>query len=579
MIMEVPRFENAAVHNKRKRKITASEENQEFETERPSKRQCSPPTSSSCSDHVSSTASTISSSSVPSPSLSLNSDDTQYTGSQGGGGSGGSVGLSSSQSSSYCNPVVVTLHHASSECYSTHGDFDFATLGSPPSSVNTCDDENYESLISVKQTTPHGLKKIPTWRQKSCVVTSSTDLRLCPLPPMSWADSEDVWKEMCRKDARGLLDRNPNMLQQHSGLQPRMRAILLDWLIEVCEVYKLHRETYYLAVDYLDRFLTTATMKINKTHLQLIGITCLFIAAKVEEIYPPKINEFAYVTDSACTEDDLIQQELILLKELKWYISPVTIMGWLSLYMQVNTTSNQKPVNKSNINNSNSNQNSACNSKNNNNSNHSNSNSGKGKSDNNNPVKFGTRNDDAFIYPQFSGMEYAHTAQLLDLCTLDVGIANFQYSVLAAAAMSHTLDRKRALLASGLEWEDIEECVKWMEPFYQVICEDNTPIFLAESNEQVKSSYGLHHICPRLITDESYLFQTHTISLTMFEKVSSRKIEILEMEHTVIYPEISPAIIDQKCPDGLLTPPASSRKPLDNNLINDVETDLPPQCV
>lgn len=59
-----------------------------------------------------------------------------------------------------------------------------------------------------------------------------------------------------------------------------MRAILLDWLIEVCEVYKLHRETYYLAVDYLDRFLSTNT-KISKTRLQLIGITCLFVAAKV----------------------------------------------------------------------------------------------------------------------------------------------------------------------------------------------------------------------------------------------------------------------------------------------------------
>lgn len=59
-----------------------------------------------------------------------------------------------------------------------------------------------------------------------------------------------------------------------------MRAILLDWLIEVCEVYKLHRETYYLAVDYLDRFLEV-TSNISKTCLQLIGITCLFVAAKV----------------------------------------------------------------------------------------------------------------------------------------------------------------------------------------------------------------------------------------------------------------------------------------------------------
>lgn len=74
------------------------------------------------------------------------------------------------------------------------------------------------------------------------------------------------------------------MFQRHPTLQPRMRAILLDWLIEVCEVYKLHRETYYLAMDYIDRYLSTH-QNVPKNQLQLIGITCLFIASKVREIF------------------------------------------------------------------------------------------------------------------------------------------------------------------------------------------------------------------------------------------------------------------------------------------------------
>ena len=68
-----------------------------------------------------------------------------------------------------------------------------------------------------------------------------------------------------------------------------------DWLIEVCEVYRLHRETFYLAVDFLDRYLGL-TDSVPKNRLQLIGVTCLFIGAKLEEIYPPKLQEFAYVT-------------------------------------------------------------------------------------------------------------------------------------------------------------------------------------------------------------------------------------------------------------------------------------------
>lgn len=232
--------------------------------------------------------------------------------------------------------------------------------------------------------------------------------RQCPLPALSWANATDVWQLMCKKDEKAALLRNAHMLDNHPGLQPRMRAILLDWLIEVCEVYKLHRETYYLAVDYLDRYLT-AQRKVQKTHLQLIGITCLFVAAKVEEIYPPKIGEFAYVTDGACQESDILQYEILLLQALEWSISPVTPMGWLGVYMQL-TVNNRTPatLNAALL---------------------------EQRQKSNKDV------DDAFIYPQFSGMEFVQTAQLLDICSLDVAIGNFPYSVIAAAAMSHTFNR------------------------------------------------------------------------------------------------------------------------------------------
>ena len=61
-------------------------------------------------------------------------------------------------------------------------------------------------------------------------------------------------------------------------------------------MYRLHRETFYLAVDFIDRYLGVAEVAVPKNRLQLIGITCLFIGAKIEEIYPPKLQEFAYVT-------------------------------------------------------------------------------------------------------------------------------------------------------------------------------------------------------------------------------------------------------------------------------------------
>ncbi len=50
---------------------------------------------------------------------------------------------------------------------------------------------------------------------------------------------------------------------------------------QVCEEYRLHRETFYLAKDLLDRFLDTR-LGLLKEQLQLIGVSCLFIASKIE---------------------------------------------------------------------------------------------------------------------------------------------------------------------------------------------------------------------------------------------------------------------------------------------------------
>lgn len=103
----------------------------------------------------------------------------------------------------------------------------------------------------------------------------------------------------------------------------------------------------------------------------------------------------------------------------------MTIIGWLSVYMQLHVTNrtpntfstfeiNSETVHKDDGGN------------------------GTGKTTNDDNKD---RSDEAFIYPQFSGMEFSQAAQLIDLCTLDLGLANYPYSVIAAAAIFHTFSK------------------------------------------------------------------------------------------------------------------------------------------
>ncbi|NXX91979.1 CCNB2 protein, partial [Centropus bengalensis] len=97
-------------------------------------------------------------------------------------------------------------------------------------------------------------------------------------------------------------------------LNGRMRALLVDWLIQVHSRFQLLQETLYMCVAVMDRFLQSHPVSRNK--LQLVGVTALFLAAKYEEMLSPDIADFVYITDNAYTSDEVRKMEIMILKEL-----------------------------------------------------------------------------------------------------------------------------------------------------------------------------------------------------------------------------------------------------------------------
>lgn len=122
----------------------------------------------------------------------------------------------------------------------------------------------------------------------------------------------------------------PGYMKKQPDITNSMRTILVDWLVEVCEEYRLQAETLSLAVTYIDRFLSY--MSVVRAKLQLVGTAAMFIAAKYEEIYPPEASEFVYITDDTYTKKQVLRMEHLILKVLSFDLSVPTQLSFISLY-------------------------------------------------------------------------------------------------------------------------------------------------------------------------------------------------------------------------------------------------------
>ena len=94
--------------------------------------------------------------------------------------------------------------------------------------------------------------------------------------------------------------------------------------------YKLVPQTMYIAVNLIDRYLEKNDT--NRAKLQLVGVTAMFIACKYEEIYPPDLKDFVYITDGAYVKADVLNMEYKMLKYLEFNITFPTQWSIFEIY-------------------------------------------------------------------------------------------------------------------------------------------------------------------------------------------------------------------------------------------------------
>lgn len=126
---------------------------------------------------------------------------------------------------------------------------------------------------------------------------------------------------------------SPTYMSNQTDVTSRMRAILIDWLVEVHLKFKLLPQTLYIAVNILDRYLERRV--VMRDELQLIGCAALWCASKIEEIYSPEVQDFVLVSDRAFKRQDLLVMEGKLLNALEFKLTFPTHYAFLTRWSKV----------------------------------------------------------------------------------------------------------------------------------------------------------------------------------------------------------------------------------------------------
>jgi len=120
-----------------------------------------------------------------------------------------------------------------------------------------------------------------------------------------------------------------------------MRAMLVDWLIQVQHHLKLCQETLYLTVIMLDTVLVKRDIPHDK--LQLVGVTCLLMASKLEEYHPADISKLIALTEDSYNYKQVLRMELVIFSLLDYQLYFPEIMPFLKRYIRAALRSQDEP--------------------------------------------------------------------------------------------------------------------------------------------------------------------------------------------------------------------------------------------
>lgn len=145
---------------------------------------------------------------------------------------------------------------------------------------------------------------------------------------------KDISKDIIRylKCIECIYKPQKQFLKFQKFVSKEQREKQIDWVLRLSHEMRLKRQTFYLAVSMIDRFIELRKVT-NSEEYDKVALTCLFSAAKYEELTFPTINDFVYLSGGGATKEDLINQEMQILETLGWrlnHCNPMTFFDQMA---------------------------------------------------------------------------------------------------------------------------------------------------------------------------------------------------------------------------------------------------------
>ena len=142
---------------------------------------------------------------------------------------------------------------------------------------------------------------------------------------------EEIYMNLLLEECQSTIKPKMGYMNNQPEINDIMRAILIDWIVDIHLKFKLRQETLFMTIWLIDTYLSFAF--VQRDRLQLLGITCLLISCKSHEIYYPQQTKLIEATDNAYTKEEMLTMENQILKKLNFYIvcpNPIDFYNILS---------------------------------------------------------------------------------------------------------------------------------------------------------------------------------------------------------------------------------------------------------